>query len=105
MNKSTPITILCIDEVEAEKMAARMQGSRALAGEAGSLNFHADIAAHGAGEFQTLWVPMTLVGTFSAPAGGEILMTRKASRWLDEMGLLVISPTNPTGDCPPTKEN
>jgi len=62
-------TIFCVDDDHALSLSAEDKGSRALVNGPGSLYFHRLIAEHGAGEFQTLYVPQRLRGTFVPPAG------------------------------------
>lgn len=67
----TPITIFCEDPAH-EAWLADDPDSRVMRTGPGTLSFHKLIAEHGAGIFKTLYVPLSLKGTFSPPAGGEV---------------------------------
>ena len=67
-----PVTVFCVDRQEALDRASQDRDSRAMIGGPGTLNFHSLIAAHGSGEFTTLYVPVDLKGTFMPPAGGIV---------------------------------
>lgn len=71
-HRPTPITVWCRDGEQAEDMTATNPDSRALTTGAGTLKFHMLLAQHGAGEFQTLFVPLALRGQFKTPAGGIV---------------------------------
>lgn len=69
----TPITVFVKDAAEAcNREAHNAATSRALTSGPGTLNFHALIAQHGAGEFKTLYVPLALKGKFAPPVGGIV---------------------------------
>lgn len=69
----TPITVFCQDTAEAERLATMFPAdSRALTTACGTLAFHMLLAQHGAGEFQTLYVPVALKDAFKPPVGGLI---------------------------------
>lgn len=73
MKHPTPITVFCKDHAEAERLATMFsKDSRALTSGVGTLKFHVLLAQHGAGEFETLYVPVALKGQFKPPAGGLI---------------------------------
>lgn len=74
MKRSTPITVFCRDADEAMRLSAADKNSRATVTGPGTLSFHALIARHGAGDFQTLYVPKSLQGQFKPPVGGIVII-------------------------------
>ena len=71
-------TIFCIDAQEAEELASEDKDGRAMVTGPGTLAFHHSIAAHAAGDFFSLYVPLELKGKYVRPAGGEIYYTKAA---------------------------
>ena len=79
----TPITVFTSDVDEAQAMAAATPNSRAIIGGRGTLGYHYLIAAHGAGDFKTLYVPIGLRDSFRTPVGGEERFTAAADPAVD----------------------
>lgn len=75
---TTPITVFVTEKTEAMRRCNLDKDSRALTSGLGTLAFHSLIAQHGAGEFKTLYVLLSLKGTFMPPAGGEVTFTEGA---------------------------
>lgn len=70
--RTTPITVFCRTHQIAADASVADEDSRFIWSGPGTLNFHALIAQHGAGEFTTLYVPLALKGTFAPPTGGIV---------------------------------
>lgn len=70
--RNQPITVFCRNADEAMRLSAADKDSRATVTGPGTLSFHALIARHGACEFTTLYVPLSLKGKFATPVGGIV---------------------------------
>lgn len=68
-----PITVFTPDAATAQKLAAETENSEAIISGPGTLNFHKLIAAHGAGDFETLFCPVEYKGKWREPCGGKVL--------------------------------
>jgi len=77
--RQTPITIFTANAAEAISLAAQDTDSRAMTTGPGTLKFHALIAQHGAGEFKTLYAPLSMRPLWQTPAGGEVRIIRKGT--------------------------
>jgi len=71
--RTTPITCYVANVERAIALAEATPNSKAMTSGPGTLSFHLSIAQHGAGEFETLFVPEALRGKWREPAGGRVI--------------------------------
>lgn len=67
-----PRVVFCQSEHQAQSLAFSDPDGRAFISGPGTLAFHSLLAAHGAGEFTTLYVAPAVRGKFMCPAGAII---------------------------------
>lgn len=72
MHINRPITVYVSDATRAKQLAAQDKNARAMTSGPGTLMFHRLIAEHGAGEFETLYVPAEFKGKWKSPVGGKV---------------------------------
>lgn len=68
----TPVTVYVRDAADAQLMASQTPYAEALTSGPGTLKFHHLIAAHGAGDFETLFCPEEYETLWVPPTGGRI---------------------------------
>lgn len=70
--KTLPITVFTETPEEARRLAEKDDNAKALTSGPGTLSFHSLIAAHGAGDFQTLYCPKEYRDRWARPVGGAV---------------------------------
>lgn len=69
---TAPITIFTPDAQSARELASASKSAEAIVSGPGTLNFHKLIAAHGAGDFETLFCPVEYKDKWRTPCGGKV---------------------------------
>lgn len=67
-----PVTVFVASIADAQRLERENEGCKAITSGIGTLKFHHLIAAHGAGEFETLFCPIEFKSQWKRPVGGVV---------------------------------